>query len=131
MSKYFVLLNSIDENVEEEVNLNINGIELTCFASICPYKIYARKQYWVSFNFMIFDDYEVLKLEGTSDIGFERVGESFDYFAYWLKGQLKDGMVDCGIQFETDEVLLAEYGDLEGKFVKLRVDRIDVEFLEE
>ena len=128
MNKYFVLLNSIDDIVEEKVSLNINGIELTCFAGICPYEIYAGQQYWVCFELMIPDDYEVVKLENTSDVGFERVGKGS--FSYWLKGQLKDGIVDCGIQFETDEVLLAEYGDLEGKFVKFRVDRIDVEFLE-
>lgn len=128
MNKYYALVLALDDNIEEEVTLSVVGYEITCFAGICPYEIYVGKKYPVLFNFEIFNSYKVEELENES-VGFERIG---DTFAYWIKGRLDidRGVIDCGIRFE-DEFLLPDYGYLDGKFIRLKVDRIDVEFLEE
>lgn len=126
MNKYYALVKEIGDDVEEEVTLTLNGFEITCFAGICPYKIYEGKKYPVSFEFMIFDEYEV---EETTDevVGLEKISQGF---SYWIMGKLDGAFIDAGIKFE-DEILLSDYGYLNGKFIRLKVDRIDVEFLEE
>lgn len=125
MNRHTALVQAIGHDVEEEVTLNLNGLEVTCFAGVCPYEIREGEKYPVSFELMIFDDYEVEESEAES-AGLERIGNGF---SYWIKGRLERGVIDCGIQFE-DEVLLSDYGYLDGKFIWLKVDRIDVEFLE-
>ncbi|QEI11192.1 hypothetical protein [Cellvibrio japonicus] len=126
MNKYSALVQAIGNNVEEEVTLSLNDLEVTCFAGVCPYEIHEGKKYPVSFELMIFDDYEIKESEGEP-VGMERIGSSF---SYWIQGRLERGVIDCGIQFE-DEVLFSDYGYLDGKFIRLKVDRIDVEFLED
>lgn len=126
MNKYSALVQAIGDSVEEEVTLSLNGFEVICFAGVCPYDIREGEKYPVSFELMIFGDYEVKKLE-TESMGLERIGNSF---SYWINGLFEQGIIDCGIQFE-DDILLSDYGDLNGKFIQLKVDRIDVEFLDE
>lgn len=126
MNKYFALVQSVGDGVEEEVTLSLNDLNVTCFASVCPYEIHEGEKYPVSFNLMIFDDYEVYESEGE-EVGLERIGKGF---SYWIKGRIEKGVIDCGIQFE-DEILLSDYGYLDDKCIRLKVDRIDVEFLEE
>ncbi len=125
MSKYFALVKAIGDNVEEEVTLDLNDLKVTCFAGVCPYEIHEGERYPVSLELIVFDDYEVKESE-VEFAGLEQIGESF---SYWIKGRLEKGVIDCGIQFE-DEILLSDYGYLDGKFIQLKVDRIDVEFLD-
>jgi len=75
---------------------------------------------------MIFDDYEVKESEAES-VGFKRVENGF---SYWIKGRLEQGVIDYGIQLE-DEAFLSDCGYLDGKFIRLKVDRIDVGFVED
>ena len=126
MNKYVALVKSVGEEVEEQVNLKVNGLIVTCFAGYCPYKIYVGNEYPVSFELMIFNDYEVEEIKSKC-YGVEKVENGF---SYWVKGRLCKGEIDCGIKF-SDEILLSDYGYLDGKFVRVKVDRIDVEFLEE
>ena len=101
----------------------MNGIKVTCFAGVCPYEIQVGEKYPVLFELMIFDDYEIEEQDN------ELLGlECIDGFSYWVKGQLNKGVIECGICFQ-DEILLSEYGHLDGKFIRIKVDRIDVEFL--
>ena len=126
MNKYIALLKSVGEEVEEKVSLKVNGLVVTCFAGYCPNKICVGNEYPVVFELMIFNDYEVEEVESKC-CGVERIENGF---SYWIKGRLCKGEIDCGIKF-SDEILLSDYGYLDGKFVRVKVDRIDVEFLEE
>lgn len=126
MNKYNALVKKIDDDVEEEVTLSLNGFEVTCFAGVCPYQIEEGKEYPVSFELMIFDDYHVNESKEEMP-SLERVGSSF---SYWIIGKLEGGIVNSSIPFE-DEILLSDYGYLDGKYIRLKIDRIDVEFLTE
>jgi hypothetical protein len=115
----------IGEIVEEEVTLLIDGIEIVCFASICPYVIEEGETYPVSLTLAIFSDYD-LHESGDEKSSLCQIGNSFSYV---ITGFLSDGILDAGIKF-FDEVFLSNFGYLDGKMASIRVDRIDVEFLE-
>lgn len=118
------ILKSVDSDIEEQVTLIINGIEVTCFVGFCPYKLEIGNEYPVEFEMSIFGDYSV----NQSDFKEQLVTQIDNGFAYLLSGKLDGNTVDCGIPFE-DEVLLTDFGYLNGKFVDFQVDRVDVEFL--
>jgi len=124
MSKYFARVKSIGIDIEEEVVLDINGVEVICFAGVCPYEIHEGKEYPVSFELVIFDDYIVE--ESFDDAA--RLERIDDGFSYWIEGKLEGGVVNSLISFE-DEILLSDYQYLNGKYIRMKVDRIDVEFL--
>ena len=126
MNKYNALVKKIDDDVEEEVTLSLSGFEVTCFAGICPYQIEEGKEYPVSFELMIFDDY-IVEESQEEESSLERIGNGF---SYWIIGKLEGGIVSSPIAFE-DEILLSDFGYLDGKYIRLKADRIDVEFLTE
>lgn len=125
MKKYCVLVKKIDENVEEEVALDLDGFEVTCFASVCPYHIKEGESYPVYFELTVFDAYFVEE-SSAKKASLERIK---DTFSYWITGKLEGAVLNSLIQFE-DEILLSDYGYLDGKFIRIKADRIDVEFLE-
>jgi len=123
MNKYYAKVLKLDPDIEEEVTLDVNGIEITCFASVCPFKISVGKEYPVAFEF---DDFDISE-QSTEETSLARLGSDY---SYELKGKLDGDTVDVGIRIR-DEFLSSEYGYLDGKFVSLKVGRLDVEFLEE
>lgn len=121
-----VLVKRLDDDVEEEVDLVVDGKELTCFAGCCPYVIEEGGEYEVAFEMQIFDDYSVMPSEFNGRF-FSRIGDGFGYL---LNGKLIGKTIDCGLPFEfEDPILLSDFACLEGQFVQLKVDRIDVSFL--
>lgn len=122
---YYALLKKIDDSVEEEVTLELYGSELVCFLGICPYQIREGSRYPVSFELKVFDDYCVEEL-GKEKTGVERIGNGF---SYWIMGKLEDDVIHSLVSFQ-DEVLLSDYGYLNGRYIRIKVCRIDVEFLE-
>lgn len=120
--KQTALLKSIDENIEEEVLLEINGIEITGFANYCPYEIYVGQDYNVSLTMFTDCDISESKLK-TKQI--KRINDGFDYF---IRGQLLGGgLIDAGIILK--EEFFAQYEYLIGGYVEIEVDRIDIGFL--
>jgi hypothetical protein len=116
----------LDEDVEEEVVLQVGGVELTCFACVCPYAIEVGLSYMVELHPVVFGDYVVTELIGDTAPAVARVGNSFTYV---ITGQLSGGSLECGGLIFEDEVLQRDFGDLDGKTIAMTVDRIDVEFL--
>ncbi|MBD1548712.1 hypothetical protein [Roseibium aggregatum] len=124
MKKYDARVQFIGETIEEEVVLLIDGYELTCFASVLPYFIEIGCQYPVTISpFLIDDDYEIEEASASAP-AFEKCGDGFQY---WITGQLNGVVLECGLEFE-DQLLLWDYGDLNGKRIRLKADRLDVEF---
>ena len=115
----------LGEDVEEEVVLSIRGMHLVCFAGVCPYVIQKGQRYPVLLSLMVFGDYDLEAIEETTP-GLTRRGSGF---AYELRGWIQGDALDAGIVFR-DDVFLSEYGYLDGRFVSMKVDRIDAEFLE-
>jgi len=117
---------ALHDDVEEEVDLDINGTRLKCFAGICPYVIQEDQVYPVRLELVVLDDYEVAESSADTDQAFSRIGNGFSYLVH---GRLSGICLDVGGLVFEDEVLQREFGYLDGKFVSLKVDRIDVEFL--
>lgn len=114
----------IDEDVEEAVTLQFNGVRVVCFAGFCPYPIREGELYPVSTALTIFDEYKLCE----SNDRYPSLSQIGNSFSYMVTGLLSGDVLDAGIKF-LDEVFLSDYGYLNGKMVSLRVDRINVEFL--
>ncbi len=117
---------ALGDDVEEEVNLLIDDVRINCFASVCPYPIEEGETYPVCLELVVFDDYEVAESSGNAFAAFSRIGEGF---AYVVQGRLNGICLNVGGLVFEDEVLQRDFGYLDGRWVTLKVDRIDVEFL--
>lgn len=125
---YIVKVIKIDNVVEEQVLIEVNNIQLNVFASICPYEIKEGSSYPVEISLSVFDEYDVAKLGDLSLPPFTRNGGGFGYI---VRGRLNGDHLKVGDLLFEDEVLQKEFGYLDGETIALKVDRIDVEFIEE
>ena len=88
----------IDELIEEEVTININGVVFTGFSTVCPYKIEEGKNYPVILDITVFDDIEINEgIDGVKNL--KRIDNSFKYR---ISGILNPEFIDAGIII-TDE----------------------------
>lgn len=130
MSLYYeALVRGLSPFIEEEVLIEINGIVLTCFAVPWGFSVVEiGKSYRAHIGVTILDDLGMREIAATAN-GFRQIGSSF---AYYIQGKfdLDSRILEAGVQipFDRDEVDLHDYGYLDGKYVEIRVDRIDVEF---
>ena len=123
---YKCKIKKLDNDVEEAVLIEINGYELYCFISYCPFKIFENQFYEVELSYEIFNDYILDK--STSNIGFRKIDDSFKYE---ITAELKNNHLTLqNIQFEEDEYLI-NYSYLDNCLVTLTVDRISVSFIRE
>ncbi len=122
--KYHAYIKKIDSIIEEEVTIKINNTELVVFVNTCPYAIEEGTSYPVSLDITVLDDLEIEVIDECKK-GFVR---SDDSFVYEIKGLLtEDGIIDAGVLIDTE--LVKDYQYLYGKFVRIKVDRINAEFL--
>lgn len=125
MIPYDATVLKIDEDVEEQVLLDVQRYHITCFASVCPYPVKVGGKYRVGFYLFVADEFCPNEVqEGI----FPAIAQNGNGFRYTLIGRLTGNILDCGIQIE-DDVFTEQYGYLNGKMIKVSVDRIDVEFL--
>jgi hypothetical protein len=123
---YLAQIKKIDDAVDELVILIINGVELTCFSNFFPYKIEKNKLYQVKLTTQVFNDYSVKELSEDTAYSIIQIGNSFSHI---ITGRLNNNRLNAGeIDFE-DDMLLSNFGYLQGKIISLKVDRIDVEFI--
>jgi hypothetical protein len=116
------VLHIIDTN-EEHVTLLINEHLIDCFTNSCPYEIEAGETYNIELTMNLSDSYQI-KTTSCTDVLIEKIGG----YSYFLYGTLRSGV------FETftdlyDEDVHYDYPEFNGHFIKLEVDRIDVNFL--
>lgn len=111
--------------IEEEVDLRLGGVELKCFAAVCPLPVQLNHVYPVHLELVILDEYVIAESSNQSEPAFSRIDDGFGYLVSgWLDGaRLRVGE----LTFE-DEVLQRDFGHLNGKFLSLRIDRINVDF---
>lgn len=116
----------LDENIEEEAVLLIEGISLTCFVNVCPFKIAENMKYQVDLNLWSLEGLQIAEVSANEPSSISRIGTGF---AYSLTGKLNNGQLKVGpIRFEDPE-FLTEFSYLEGKNVRVIADRIEAEFL--
>ncbi|MCY7810419.1 hypothetical protein P8845_00870 [Bacillus spizizenii] len=122
---YKALVKGLDPHIEEEVILEIEGVEFTGFSFVCPYEIEVGKKYPVLVGFTILDELMVREnKEGIKDL--KRIGLGYQYY---IRGILQDDSIDAGIVFTDEDEYFSEYPHLIGKHVEIKVDRISIEFL--
>ncbi|TVT81547.1 hypothetical protein [Pseudomonas sp. H3(2019)] len=117
------LVVSIGEIVEEEVVLLVNGVLIKCFMSYCPEKIMVGARYEVELEMILPDSSFVVTAQET-DVMVEMLGDGFSGFLY---GYLDGSVFRSFVEF-FDQEIHHEHPSLNGQFVKVKVDRIDVAF---
>lgn len=76
---YKALIKGLDPHIEEEVILEIEGVEFTGFSSVCPYEIEVGKKYPVLVGFTILDELVIREsIEKTKEL--ERIGLGYQYY---------------------------------------------------
>ncbi len=126
ITQYKVIVRKLFSDSEEKVTLLIHEHELTCFIAYCPFSLQVGQSFTAELDYEVFNDYKV-SLNHKEESCFETTDNDY---SYWIKGKVSNGTIDVGgIVFEDDN-LLTEYPDFDGEYIKLRVDRLDVSFIE-
>ena len=76
----------LNDDIERDVALQINGAKLNCFISVCPYAIEAGKSYPVQLELVMLDDYEVMESVDAASPAFAEAGKGY---AYLVHGKLE------------------------------------------
>lgn len=120
---YQVRVVRLDEHIEEEVDIEVAGHLITCFAGISPYPLTVGETYQGTLSLWAADG---LVLSETQDdaVGFMKIGNRF---RYRIVGFLKGTTLNAGVLFE-DDVFATDYRHLDGKRVCAEVDRVQIEF---
>ena len=121
---YTALVKRLDQQIEEEVTIEIEGFEFTGFAFICPYKIEVGKSYPVSIGFTILDELMIREIQGEKK-EIERIGLGYEYY---IRGLLHEDKIDAGIVFTDEDEYFSDYPEFIEKNVEMRVDRISIDF---
>lgn len=127
MKKYNAKLVGLSKTMEEEVTVNISGITIVGFSTVCPYKISVGNTYPVELGLVFLDDVKINKIS-EDQYGLERIDNSYKYLLY---GKVIKGCIDLGHNILISDDYFDEYSYLEGSFVKIIADRISVDFLTE
>ncbi len=122
---YTALVKRLDPQIEEEVIIEIEGIEFTGFAFICPYKIEVGNSYPVSIGFTILNELMIREIQGEKK-EIERIGLGYEYY---IRGLLHEDTVDAGLIFTDEDDYFTDYPELMGKYIEIKVDRISIEFI--
>ncbi len=114
--------------IEEEVTLEINGIQIIAFANECPFELIVGEVYQIELDVTILDEF-IIKQVNLEEYNIHQQNNSF---AYTLQGKLDidEGTLEVGsITFEIDSEFLMDYGYLHEQYVQIGVDRLTVDFL--
>ncbi|WP_019640492.1 hypothetical protein [Paenibacillus fonticola] len=114
--------------IEEEVTLEIDGIQIVAFANECLFGLIVGEVYQIELDVTILDEFIIKQV----DLDEYKIHQENNSFAYSLQGKLDidEGALEVGgITFEIDSEFLMEYGYLHEQYVQIRVDRFTVDFL--
>ena len=96
---YKCKIKKLDDVIEEAALIEINGYELYCFISYCPFKIFENSIYEVELNYEILNNYKLNKSNLT--YGFIKINNTF---AYKITAKLKNNqLILPNIIFEKDD----------------------------
>ena len=114
---------ALNDQIQEDITLLIEGTIVNCFISYCPYEIEVGKSYDVELTLNFPDTCELERAE-PSGLLVEKIAPGYSYILY---GEL------CDDKFFTFTSLSAQgihydHPEFNEHFVKLRVERIDASF---
>ena len=113
----------LNDNIDEDVTLLIEGIVINCFISYCPYEIQVGDTYDVELMMNLADDLKVERVE-LRKILIERLGHGYSYLLY---GNLHNDIL-LSFTALNAEGIHYDHPECNGQFIKLEVERIDVSF---
>ena len=122
---YQAKLLKLDELIEEEVLVEINGLEFVGFSSVCPYKLVLNKIYPVNVGLTFLDGPEIIVL-GKPQHNLERIDKTYGCI---LCGQVCDDSIDIGNGIEIQDDIFSENSYLNKQYIKIKADRLSVEFI--
>lgn len=111
----------LGSDIEEEVDVVIDGRALTCFMSVCPHEVEQGRTYRGSVSLWAADGLD-LREALNEPVGMTRLG---DGFRYRVVGILRGVELNAGIRFE-DDAFASELHYLDGRLVAVDVDRIQL-----
>jgi hypothetical protein len=112
--------------VEGGVLLLVKSLEIECFASYCPSTIEVGETYEVEFELVLPDNDVVAAAEEPLTTLIEMTNNGFSCALYgYLDGDVFRSFVDF-----SDQDIHYDLPHLNGRFVKIQVDRIDVFLME-
>lgn len=113
----------LNEHVDEDVTLLVEGTVINCFVSYCPHKIKVGETYDVELTLNLSDDYEIERVQ-PREILVEKTDCGYCYFLY---GELHN---EIFLTFTplNDEDVHYEHPECNEHFIKLKVQRIDASF---
>lgn len=111
---------------EEEVTIEIGGVEIVCFcnAGIDDNEVDRN----VKCELLLYDEQEITEAKTEEIVGFYRINKSY---AYKIVGVLDFDrrILESIIKISLDELDIEDYGYLDGRKVSVIVSRIDVDFM--
>ncbi|OPA99852.1 hypothetical protein BFW89_23380 [Pseudomonas synxantha] len=110
-------------HIEEDVILLIEGVIINCFVSYSPHEIEVGKTYDVELTMNLSDDYEIERVEPRTPL----IEKTNPGYAYLLYGNLRDTQFHSFVSL-NDEDIHYDHPECNERFIKLKVDRIDVSF---
>lgn len=116
-----------DEDDQEQVKINVGGFEITCFVAVCPFRIEQGKSYPIELSFVLNEKDQEIRLANDKFVSFERIGRGFSYL---ITGMANQQGLRIGSLHLASDGLPPLWGDFQGSYVSLKVDRIDVDFVE-
>jgi hypothetical protein len=120
-STYKALVVGIDQFIEDAIDLVVEGFSVRCFVSYSPSKIEVGVTYEVEFEMLLPGEECVIATECENQkIEMLNGGFSCDIYGY-LDGDVFRSFIDF-----SDQDIHYEYPHLNGRFVKVTADRIDV-----
>ncbi|WP_065259146.1 hypothetical protein [Pseudomonas bananamidigenes] len=118
------LVVEIDPIVEDSILLEVEGAAVRCFASYSPWQIEVGRTYEVEFE-MVLSDEGCVSATACEKKQIEMLGNGFSCEIYgYLDGDFFRSVIDF-----MDQDIHYEYPHLNGKFVKVKADRIDASFV--
>ena len=124
MTRYEAVVLAIGPVVEEEVLLLVKGLKVKYFASYCPSRIEMGETCEVEFDLVLADTDVVAAAEESITTLIEMKDDGFLCALYgYLDGSVFRSFVDF-----SDQDIHYDYPHPNGRFVKVKVDRIDVSF---
>lgn len=128
MKNYALYVNDDNEAIEEEVNVEINGVKIKGFSQIYPYRLEKGQIYPVKLTLFLYEKDENdsidIEIQNENKFGIEQINDSF---AYYLYGKLERDILKLG-KFDIQDEQLLLFPLFNGSFVRI-VARINVEFL--
>lgn len=125
MMIYDAKIKQFNDIVEEEILVEIDGIDIFCFSIFHTPEMKIGESYPAEIELTVFDELEMIEIDQPVK-ELSKIGETF---SYTIRGLLKNGILDAGIKFELDSEDLIDYQNLDGKYVEISgIDRINIDF---